>query len=216
MKELRVRRIEAGDLQAAEVPAWLDAKGITFQTVDVANWEAYPYVPEVRFRMAHDGQRLLLHFAVTEDSVRAVAAEDNGRVWEDACVEFFVQLDESRPEYYNFECNCAGRLLLAHGVRGSREQAPAEVLAGVRRWTSLGEAPFGERVGVCSWQAAEIIPLSAFFKDRVECLGGQTFRANFYKCGDLLPTPHFLSWTKIDLPEPCFHCPEFFGSIVLE
>ncbi len=43
-----------------------------------------------------------------------------------------------------------------------------------------------------------------------------TARANFYKCGDKQHTPHFLSWNKIDLPEPCFHCPEFFGKILFE
>ncbi|WP_262895053.1 carbohydrate-binding family 9-like protein, partial [Parabacteroides distasonis] len=27
--------------------------------------------------------------------------------------------------------------------------------------------------------------------------------------------PHFVSWSPIDLPEPNFHCPEFFGEIYL-
>jgi hypothetical protein len=25
-----------------------------------------------------------------------------------------------------------------------------------------------------------------------------------------------LSWNPIDLPSPCFHCPDFFGEIVFE
>ena len=37
--------------------------------------------------------------------------------------------------------------------------------------------------------------------------------ANFYKCGDKLQTPHFLSWNPIDLEKPNFHCPEFFGML---
>ena len=44
-------------------------------------------------------------------------------------------------------------------------------------------------------------------------LDGRTMRANFYKCGDLLPRPHFLSWNAISLPRPDFHCPEFFGTL---
>jgi len=47
-------------------------------------------------------------------------------------------------------------------------------------------------------------------------LNGKTMRANFYKCGDKLQTPHFLSWAPIDLPKPKFHCPEFFGELVFE
>ena len=36
---------------------------------------------------------------------------------------------------------------------------------------------------------------------------------NFYKCADETMNPHFVSWSPIDLPEPNFHCPEFFGNI---
>jgi hypothetical protein len=38
---------------------------------------------------------------------------------------------------------------------------------------------------------------------------------NLYKCGDKCDTPHFLSWSPIGLPQPDFHCPDFFGEIVL-
>ena len=52
--------------------------------------------------------------------------------------------------------------------------------------------------------------------DEIHSLDGRDMRANFYKCGDKLTTPHFLSWNKIDLPSPCFHCPPFFGQIHFE
>lgn len=34
--------------------------------------------------------------------------------------------------------------------------------------------------------------------------------ANFYKCGDDLPAPYYLSWNKIIAPKPDFHYPDFF------
>jgi hypothetical protein len=40
--------------------------------------------------------------------------------------------------------------------------------------------------------------------------------ANFYKCGDELPTPHFLSWNPIEWKEPSFHRPEQFGKLIFE
>ena len=46
--------------------------------------------------------------------------------------------------------------------------------------------------------------------------GGRTLHGNFYKCGDLLQVPHFLSWNPIQLPKPCFHCPEFFGELIFK
>ena len=89
--------------------------GIEFQPLDVVNWKDYPYKPEVSFRIAHTGREILLHYKVKEASVRAVASGDNGRVWEDACVEFFVS-PEGDDRYYNFECNCVGRLLIQGGA----------------------------------------------------------------------------------------------------
>ena len=47
-------------------------------------------------------------------------------------------------------------------------------------------------------------------------LDGKSFRAHFYKCGDKLQQPHFLSWNAIGNPKPNFHLPQFFGTIVFE
>ena len=133
-----------------------------------------------------------------------VAAEDNGRVWEDSCCEFFFQLPEDQEEniYYNFECNCGGTLLIGGGRPGDRPHAPVEITRKVDRWTSLDKAPFEERMGECSWQLALCIPKEAFFRHQLKGFKGMTAHANFYKCGDLQHTPHFLSWNKIDLPKP--------------
>lgn len=216
MKELKIKRIHAAsDLAAVQVPECMEHEKIEWQKIDVVNWEAYPYVPDVKFRVAHTGDRLLIHYRVTEASVRAVAEHDDGRVWEDACCEFFVQPAEE-GNYYNFECNCSGKLLLHGGAKGDRPSAPEQVLKQVQRWASLGTEPFEERIGECHWELALIIPVSTFFRHNIKDFSGKVMRANFYKCGDLLQTPHFLSWSPIQLPEPQFHCPEFFGKIEFE
>ena len=216
MKNLSIKKLNASAVEAAAVPALMDAAGVEFNPVACVNWQEYPYQPSVEFRAAHIGDAILLHYQVTESSVRAVATHDDGNVWEDACVEFFLS-PESNDFYYNFECNCAGKLLLHGGPAGSdRPGAAEEVLKSVKRWASLGTEPFEERVGECSWEVALVIPVSAIFRHEITDLSGKTMRANFYKCGDLLQTPHFLSWSPIDLPQPKFHCPEFFGEIVFE
>ena len=216
MKSLVIKKIEAKAVEAAAVPALMDAAGIGFNPIACVNWKEYPYQPDVKFRAAHTGDAILLHYQVTEASVRAVATADDGRVWEDACVEFFLS-PESNDFYYNFECNCAAKLLLHGGPAGGERPGAAEdVLKSVKRWASLGTEPFAERVGECSWEVALVIPASAIFRHEIADLNGKAMRANFYKCGDLLQTPHFLSWSPIDLPQPKFHCPEFFGEIVFE
>ena len=216
MKNLIIKKINASAVEASAVPALLDASGIEFNPIETVNWKEYPYQPSVKFRAAHIAHAVLLHYQVAEASVRAVATADDGRVWEDACVEFFLS-PESNDFYYNFECNCAGKLLLHGGAAGTeRPGASEEVLKSVKRWASLGTEPFEERVGECTWEVALVIPTSAIFRHSIESLDGKTMRANFYKCGDLLQTPHFLSWSPIDLPQPKFHCPEFFGEIKFE
>ena len=90
-KSLSVKKVMCTASPEGEaVPSLLDENGIEFQPLDVVNWKDYPYKPEVSFRIAHTGREILLHYEVKEASVRAVASGDNGRVWEDACVEFFV------------------------------------------------------------------------------------------------------------------------------
>ena len=89
MKELHVHEITGHSLvPAKDIPALLDENHIEFQAIDCVNWKDYPYRPEVEFRIAHTGDTILLNYRVKEESVRAVAAEDNGRVWEDSCCEF--------------------------------------------------------------------------------------------------------------------------------
>ena len=217
MKELTVKKISADTISAEKVPALFEQEQITYQSVANVNWkEAYPYCPKVEFGIAYTDKAVLLHYRVTEESVRAVAGCDNGPVWEDACVEFFSMPGDDGI-YYNVECNCVGTLLIGAGAtRSNRQHASQEILDSVSRWASLGKGDFEERVGECSWEVALVIPFSAFFLHDIQSLEGKSVRANFYKCGDKLQTPHFLSWNSIDLPKPNFHCPDFFGMLRFE
>ena len=215
MKELNVKKVSAANIPVEAIPALLDEEKIAFQSIASVNWKEYPYAPEVQFRIAYTHDSILLHYKVKEASVRAMAGHDNGPVWEDACVEFF-SMPAGDGIYYNVECNCAGTLLVGAGAgRTDRQHAPQEVLDGVQRWASLGRESFEERVEDSMWEVALIIPFTTFFLHEIKSLEGKSVRANFYKCGDGLQTPHFLSWNPIDLPNPNFHCPEFFGTIHL-
>ncbi len=186
-------------------------------SIDCCNWpESYPYAPDAGFKLFHDGKRLYIKFFVTENDIKAAVTEDQGRTWTDPCVEFFVS-PESNLDYYNFECTCTGKLLLAwHPADAPKEAATKAVLDSVERTPSLGTAPFELRQGKHSWSVIEIIPVEALFKSDVDNFDGKAMTANFYKCGDELPTPHFLSWNPIGWPEPSFHRPEQFGKLLFE
>ena len=177
------------------------------------NWAGeYPYAPEVSFRMFHTGDYLMLRFDVAERYTAARVTEDNGRVWTDSCVEFFIAPDENL--YYNFETTCIGRLLL--GARKSRteaEHASPETLQQILRRTSLPGEPFAEREGDNRWHVVLAIPPGALFRHRIEDWSGVEARMNLFKCGDELSHPHFLSWQPIRTEKPDFHRPEYFARV---
>lgn len=213
-KSISVKKVEMPVRNAAEVAATLDNAHVPFLKIDTVNWAEFPYKPEVEFRAAHTGDALLLNYRVTEEAVRAAAPADNGPVWEDSCVEFFVTFDNKN--YQNIECNCTGTILSAVGPdRDHREAAPIELLSGVRRHSTLapGHLPAEDPV---SWEVSLIVPVETYFASDLKSFSGVKARCNFYKCGDKLPTPHFLSWNPIGTPNPDFHCPEYFGDIVFE
>lgn len=201
---------------AASVSTILDHYKVPFTYIETCNWpKEFPYAPAVRFRIAHTGDSILLNFRCNEEYVRAEAEADNGPVWEDSCVEFFFSPDGKK--YYNIECNCAATLLCAIGDgRANRRHCPPELLKSVKRYSSIGTGVFPSRQAPDEWEVSLVIPTTLFFDDPITDFSGMKAKANFYKCGDKLPTPHFLSWAPIDVPSPDFHRPEFFGDITFQ
>ncbi len=190
---------------------------LPINAIDCCNWPSqYPYSPVAQFKIFHDGKNLYIKFIVKENDIQATVAEDQGRTWTDPCVEFFVS-PEGNLDYYNFECTCTGKLLLAWHPNGEpKEAAGKEVLDSVKRFPSLGTEIFPLRKGEHEWSVIEIIPATALFRSGIESFDGKEMGANFYKCGDELPTPHFLSWSEIVWEEPSFHRPEQFGKLIFE
>ena len=191
-----------------QAPQWSE-----IQNVDNNNWAAeYPYAPVVALKAQHDGQSMTLQFDVSEMYTMAMVQKDNGEVWTDSCVEFFIALDQTG--YYNFEFTCIGKALLGfRKEKPNATHADDAVMKSISRKSSLGEECFVEKVGENSWTLTVNIPAAALFKHNVSDLTGLSATANFYKCGDNLTKPHFLSWNPIDMPTPNFHVPEFFGEI---
>lgn len=181
------------------------------------NWPGeYPSKPKVTFKMAHNGTHLFLQYFVEEDEILAKTELDNGPVWTDSCVEFFIAFDNS-SYYYNAEFSCIGKALLAHRPgRDNAIHAEADVMKSIKRYSSLGTETFGKKKGDFKWNLLVVIPVSAYWKSDIKTVSGITARANFYKCGDNLTTPHYLSWNPILTQHADFHTPQFFGEVKFE
>jgi hypothetical protein len=188
----------------------LDSEVTPF-TLDHVNWEKFPYKPEVAVQIAYNSEELFLKYTVCEQAVKAEITQSNGAVWTDSCVEFFISPD-ANDAYYNFEFNAIETALLGYRMSGqASEHATEEVIDSIRRESSLGHQPFSERKGKEEWTLVVAIPHSALFHHDFRPKPGVKTKANFYKCGDELSVPHFVSWTHINTETPSFHAPRFFG-----
>lgn len=171
------------------------------QSISIAPWAAFTYKPEVAFSIAHFSTGIALKFFVREEAVRAVNTSVNGQIWEDSCVEFFLK-PGTGDAYYNIEFNCLGAGLIAYGPhRAGRRFLAGEV---VEKIQALSQIQSRRPNGIC-WELTLQIPLEVFQYTSIPSLRNLRSTANFYKCGDLLPTPHYLAWKEIHSTHPDFH-----------
>ena len=148
---------------------------------------------------------ITVKFTVEEpvDCYRAAVQEDNGRSWEDSCVEIFLQNPANPAEYFNFETTSRGFILAARGTgRENRQTLPLDAIAKIKR---SGTAPSIQDDSVY-WTMAVEIPAEIFGMKAIEA----PLRGNLYKCADKANTPHYLSAFPIETEKPDFHRPEFF------
>lgn len=183
--------------------------------IDNVNWaEQFPEKPDVNFVIAHDGDNLYIKYTVKESVSQALELVDNNPVCVDSCVEFFISFDETG--YYNFEFNCIGTALLAfRKERKNSKKATSEIFSLIKRYTTVEREAFEEK-HIDEWSLTVTIPKEAFFSHEISDLSGVKAIANFYKCGDNLSKPHFVSWNAIENPTPNFHKPECFGELDFE
>ncbi|MCI6917954.1 carbohydrate-binding family 9-like protein [bacterium] len=210
---------------AAEIGAAMDEAGVGYNWIDVAQWPERNngYKPEVRFRIAYSQQMLFIEYYVKEANIKALYSEDkDSKPFKDSCCEFFFS-PECNNNYYNMELNCIGKGTFAFrrgGRKGPKIAYGEEIMKRIFRYSTLGEAPIETSVKengeLFEWKLTVAIPLECFTETPMNELKGKTMRANFYKCGDDMPKPHFLTWNRIELDKPDFHTPDFFGALHFE
>jgi hypothetical protein len=181
------------------------------QSINNLLWSNDGYKPEVSFAIAYTEDSILLKYFVTEKYVKAEYLQINDPVYKDSCVEFFIAFGDDE-NYYNLEFNRIGTALIGYGPdKNDREILSEAVISKIKSQHTITISTNDE--GNTEWELTLSIPFTLFVHNTINSLANLDCRANFFKCGDDLPAPHFLSWNAIDYPQPNFHLSQFFGAI---
>lgn len=207
----------------AQIDSAFKENNIEFNAIDCVNWDGFSYTPDVKFAIAYSKDEIYIQYLVTENDVKAVYDQDQGSApYKDSCVEFFCIPGEG-GEYYNLELNCIGKGTFAGGAkRTERTKYGQDVLDQIRREATLGNKAFGIKTKAdnngepYTWKVTAAIPVKLYALSDVAPLKGRTIKANFYKCGDDMPSKHYLSWNPIGTEKPNFHTPDYFGDLKFE
>lgn len=213
MKRLKVPRIDVLDVLDLSSIGPLLEKQATREYIEIINWEEFHYKPIVAFDIARTEKNLYIRYFVQGNSLKATYEADDSHVHRDSCVEFFMQ-KEGESDYMNFEFNCIGTCDAARRQsRDVKTSLTPEEYRSIKRFSTIKSGAFNEKTGVHAWSLTVVIPFTLMGLDPANL--PEKIRGNFYKCADDTQDPHYLSWSPINIPEPNFHKPEFFGEIYL-
>ena len=198
MREYTITRCNGqpkwNSVPAAQIDSWLDTE---------------PMPISAQAQVCYDDNALYVRLSAVEADIRAELTGLLDEICEDSCLEFFFSPIAGDCRYINIECNPNGCLFLGFGpnvdelVRLIPENPPI--------------APKTRRLDN-GWETVYSIPYSfiRMFFPAFSPAPGYTARANFYKCGDKTPKPHYLTWNPVPMQRCAFHNPDAFGAVHFE
>lgn len=210
-----VRRLEIPFLETEDVQQ-IDKlnrlmDGLQAADIDSSPWPAYQADVKAHFLMAHNGEAILLKYVIAEKYIAANEVT-NGNIHNDSCVELFIAFDDEG--YYNLEFNCLGFTKIGYGYgRNDRRLLPIDVIKQLSFSSKINANSTINNNNGFDWEIMLVIPRTIFTEHQIISFHNLNAKGNFYKCGDGLPQPHFLTWSMIKSVEPDFHKKEFFGDL---
>ena len=132
------------------------------------------------------------------------------QVCTDSCLEFFFS-PTADGRYLNLEANPKGTLYL--GLRYDRNRYVRFVRDDLQNVLQI--KPFTTEDG---WgiEATFCVDFLQLFYPDIRLTSGMEMKANFYKCGNDTPMPHYLTWNTVETPQPDYHQPAYFGKLILK
>ncbi len=174
------------------------------------------HFPFTQAKIAYDDAAVYVIFRVTDRYIKALHNKNQGPVFVDSCVEFFFTPGKnSNNGYFNLEMNCGGTMLFHHQLepRTQSTKISGDHIQEIEVAHTLPEIVDPEIDEETTWIVEYRIPFSVIsnYHTFTRPEAGSVWRANFYKCADQTSHPHWLTWALVDVPEPNFHLPQYFG-----
>jgi len=196
-------------------PEWNHKESIAI--LNNNGWKA-DFMPKSRVKLSYDESNLYVIFRVEDKYIKCNTTYYNGPVWEDSCVEFFFSSNPNKsPKYFNLEMNCGGTVLMAYQRIPGKDFSLIKVedLLKMEIAHSLPELIKEEIQLPVTWTVEYRLPFHILkrYTNIATPEKGVVWKANFYKCAEKNSHPHWLSWTRINSPQPDFHLPQYFGSL---
>ncbi len=194
-----VKKIDTKNI-GIDDPVWNDIEELK---IDCCPWPEFKTDIKTTAKLMYCDTGLIIRFETDERPLRATVTDDHGPVYTDSCVEFFFRQSDS-DNYINMEINPFGSMLVGNCKPGR-----------TLNLIDFDKDAFNtiSRINSKTWAFQFTVPFS-FISEQIGKLR-KTFRANFYKCGDMTEHKHYACWSPIDFERPNFHLPEFFGEIEL-
>ena len=216
-KTYLVRRAPGAVRLACEDTAWAEADRLL---IDEFPWFIHGQKQQTNVALLYDDEAVYALFVCEDAHIYSVETRTNGDVYKDSCVELFADPDGAAGAgYFNFEANCCGVVHLGLGPgRGERRLAGEDIHRKIEVATSIPTDAKDESPNDDGWWLAAKLPLAAlseFTGAKVQPASGDTWRANFYRCGGKTDE-QYACWNRITVDKPDFHRPECFGTLEFE
>ncbi len=160
-------------------------------------------------KLCWDETGIYVNLRAREEHIRCEELQPLDPIFHDSCLEFFIRPTES-TRYFNFEYNFACNVYLGYGncLADLIRLIPQDQKALFHPESYLTED---------GWGVAYHIPFTFIrqFFPEFEAYEGLQFYGNCYKCGERTVHPHNLSWNPIQLKDLTFHCPQYYGRLIL-
>lgn len=210
MNKLEIPYIKTSDFTTADELV-LAVQQLQRMPISYIPWPEFKSDAKANFVIAHNTDAIILWYQIEERYL--IANElNNGNIHNDSCVEFFIAFDNDKA-YYNLEFNCLGATKVGYGNRRSgRELLSAEIIGKIS-FSSRINSKLGKKQEGFDWEIVLIIPKEIFVHHTISSFSLLKAKGNFYKCGDGLPEPHFLTWNMVTGTKPNFHKTDCFGAL---